>query len=102
MPGRSRAQQEMIEVISSVDEEWPITLLYLTRNGADIKIQAGSSRNRKEQQVTLAAMYLIFLEEHLSGDLYEVAEAVAETAKEIRDDDQTGEIHWGGSFDDPE
>lgn len=42
---RSLAQQEMIDVISSVGEEWPMALLYLTHDGANIKIQAGRSEN---------------------------------------------------------
>lgn len=102
MTRRSQAQAEMVEVINSVDEEWPLTLLYLTPNGADIKIQAGSSANRKEEQRTLAALYLLFLEEHSEGDLYEVAEEVAETAETLREDDNTGEVHRGGDFDDPD
>jgi len=97
---RSRAQQEMIDVIASVDEEWPLALLYLTRDGANIKIQAGGERNRKERQLTMAAMYLLFLEENLSGDLHEVAEEAADVAKRLRDDDNVGEVHRGGSFDD--
>lgn len=100
MPGRSRAQQEMIEVIDSVDEHWPITLLYLTQNGANMKIQAGRSEHRHEEQLTLAAMYLLFLEENMQGDLYDVAESVAGVAEELRDDEGTGEIHMGGKLDD--
>ena len=102
MSGRSRAQQEMIDVISAVDRNWPITLLYLTRNGANMKVQAGRSRNRREEQLTLAAMYLLFLEENRKGDLYEVAEEIATVAEQLRDDDSTGEIHMGGRLDDDE
>ena len=102
MPGRSRAQQEMIEVISSVDAQWPITLLYLTPNGANMKIQAGRSSERTEQQLTLAAMYLLFLEENMAGDLEEVAQEVADVAETLRDDDDTGEVHLGGKLDDDE
>lgn len=102
MPGRSRAQQEMIEIIDSVDETRPLTLLYLTRNGADMKIQAGRSGNRTGQQLTMAAMYLLFLEGQLSGDLHEVAEEVAGVAEEMRDDDDIVKVHWGGELDEPE
>ncbi|PSP27183.1 hypothetical protein BRC65_07255 [Halobacteriales archaeon QH_2_65_14] len=99
MARRSQAQQEMIDVINSVGEEWPMALLYLTRNGANIKVQAGRQANRKERQLTMAAMYLLFLEENLSGDLHEVATEVADVAGELRDDDNVGEVHRGGSFD---
>ena len=92
----------MIDVITSVGGEWPLALLYLTPNGANIKIQAGRSDSRREEQLTMAAMYLLFLEENLSGDLYEVAEEVAEVAEEIRDDDSVGEVHRGGPFGDPD
>lgn len=102
MTRRSQAQAEMVEVINSVDEEWPLTLLYLTPNGADMKIQAGSSANREEEQRTLAALYLLFLEEHLEGDLYDIAEEVAETAETLRDDEHTGEVHRGGDFGNPD
>lgn len=102
MSRRSKAQQDMIEVIDSVDPEWPLTLLYLTPNGADMKLQAGNADNREEEQRTLAALYLLFLEEHLEGDLYDVAEEVAETAEQLRDDDSTGELHRGGSLKDSE
>jgi len=102
MTGQSRAQQEMIDVISSIDEEWPIALLYLTQNGANIKVQTGRTGNRKERQLTMAAMYLLFLEENLSGDLYDVAEEIADVADELRDDDNVGEVHRGGSFDESE
>ena len=102
MPERSRAQQEMIEVISSVDRDWPITLLYLTRNGVDMKVQAGRSGNRTEEQLTLAAVYLLFLEENLSGDIHEVADEVVTVAERLRDDDHTGEIHMGGTLGDDE
>lgn len=102
MTRRSQAQAEMVEVINSVDEDWPLTLLYLTPNGADVKIQAGSSANREEEQLTLAALYLLFLEEHLDGDLYEVAEEVAQTAEDLREDDNTGEVHRGGEFGSPD
>lgn len=95
---RSRAQQEMIDVIASVGEEWPLALLYLTRDGANIKIQAGRDENRKERQLTMAAMYLLFLEENLRGDLYDVAEEVADVADQLRGDDNVGELHRGGSF----
>lgn len=100
MTGQSRAQQEMMDVISSVNAEHPLALLYLTHNGANIKVQAGRGQNRKEQQLTMAAMYLLFLEDHMSGDIHEVAEQVADVAEEIREDDHTGEIHRGGSLDD--
>jgi hypothetical protein len=99
MAGHSRAQQEMIEVIRSVSERRPLSLLYLTQNGANIKIQTGTSDNRREEQLTMAAMYLLFLEESLSGDLQEVATEIAEVAEKIRDDDGVGEVHRGGSFD---
>lgn len=92
----------MIDVINSVGEEWPMALLYLTHDGANIKIQAGGSENRKRRQLTMAAMYLLFLEEHLSGDLHDVAGEVADVAEEIRDDENVGELHRGGSFDDPD
>jgi hypothetical protein len=46
--------------------------------------------------------YLLFLEENLSGDLYDVAEEIADVADELRDDDNVGELHRGGSFDDSE
>lgn len=95
---RTRAQQEMIETIDSAEAERPMTLLYLTRNGADMKIQAGRSDDRTNQQLTIAATYLLFLEEQMSGDLREIATEVAE---EMRDDD-IGEVHWDGSLDDPE
>jgi len=100
MTGHSRAQREMIDVISSVSSDHPLALLYLTHNGANIKIQAGRSANRREEQLTMAAMYLLFLEEHVPGDLHDVAEEVATVAEEIREDDRTGEIHRGGSLDD--
>lgn len=96
----SRATQEMIEVISSMDESWPVTLLYLTPNGADVKIQAGRSQNREEQQLMLAAMYLLFLEAQLSGDLTEVAAEVTQVAEDLRDDEEVFELQWGGSLDD--
>ena len=99
MAGESRAQQEMLDVIRSVGRQRPLALLYLTRNGANIKLQTGNSENRRRQQLTMAAMYLLFLEENLSGDLQEVAAEVAEVAEEIRDDDGVGEVHRGGSFD---
>lgn len=100
MTGRSRAQEEMIDVIASVDPGRPMTLLYLTRNGADMKLQAGRSGNRTNQQLTMAATYLLFLEEQLDGDLDEVAAQAADVAAEMRDDDDIGEVHWGGSLDD--
>lgn len=90
----------MIDVISSIGEEWPITLLYLAQGGADMKIKTGRSNDREEQQLTLAAMYLLFLEGQLDGDLYEVAERVAGVAEEMRDHDDITEFHWGGSLDD--
>lgn len=99
MAGHSRAQQEMIDVITSMDERRPLSLLYLTRNGANIKIQTGSSDNRREEQLTMAAMYLLFLEENLGGDLQAVATEVAEVAEELRGDEGVGEVHRGGSFD---
>ena len=89
----------MIDVITSVDDEWPLALLYLTNNGANIKLRAGRAENRKQRQLTMAATYLLFLEENLSGDLQEVAEEVTEVAEEMRDDDNVGEIHRGGPFD---
>jgi len=46
--------------------------------------------------------YLLFLEKNLSGDLYDVAEEIADVADELRDDDNVGELHRGGSFDDSE
>ena len=100
MAGRTRAQDEMIDVINSVNRDWPVTLLYLTPNGANMKIQAGRSDNRREEQLTLAAMYMLFLEEHLEGDLHEVAEEAAAVAEEMRGDDSTGELHRGGSLED--
>ena len=100
MAGRSRAQDEMIEVINSVNRDWPVTLLYLTPNGANMKIQAGQSDNRREEQLTLAAMYLLFLEEQVEGDLDEIAQEAAAVAEEMRDDDETGELHRGGSLTD--
>lgn len=99
MTGQSRAQQEMLEVIRSVGAQRPLALLYLTRNGANIKVQTGSSDSRREEQLTMAAMYLLFLEENLSGDLQEVATEVAAVAGQLRDDDGVGEVHRGGSFD---
>lgn len=92
----------MMEVIASVDETRPLTLLYLTRNGADMKVQAGRGDDRTDQQLTMAATYLLFLEEQTSGDLQEVASEVASRAAEMREDDGVGEIHRGGSLDDPE
>jgi hypothetical protein len=89
----------MIDVITSVGDEWPMALLYLTHNGANIKIQSGRSGNRKDRQLTMAAMYLLFLEENIDGDLTEVAQEVADVAQKIRDDDDVGELHFGGSFD---
>jgi hypothetical protein len=99
MTSESRAQQEMLDVIRSVGTRQPLALLYLTHNGANIKLQTGDSDNRRREQLTMAAMYLLFLEENLSGDLQEVAAEVAEVAEEIRDDDGVGEVHRGGSFD---
>jgi hypothetical protein len=99
MSGHSRAQQEMIDVITSVGEEWPLALLYLTPNGANIKLQTGRSDNRREEQFTLAAMYLLFLEENMDGDLEAVSTEVAEVAEELRDADGVGEVHRGGEFD---
>lgn len=100
MTGRSRAQQEMIEAIDAAEAERPMTLLYLTRNGANMKIQAGPPGSRVDQQLTMAATYLLFLEEQLEGDLEAVADRVATTAAEMRDDDDIGEVHWGGDLDD--
>lgn len=100
MTGPSRAQREMIDVISSVGKQWPITLLYLTPTGADMKIQAGRTDNTREEQLTLAAMYLLFLEEQLDGDLETVSDEVVEVAETLRDDDNVGELHRGGSLDD--
>jgi len=99
MAGESRAQQEMLDVIRSVGTQHPLALLYLTHNGANIKLQTGDSDNRRREQLTMAAMYLLFLEENLSGGLQEVATEVAEVAEEIRNDDGVGEVHRGGSFD---
>jgi len=99
MTGESRAQQEMLDVIRSVGTQHPLALLYLTRNGANIKLQTGDSDNRRREQLTMAAMYLLFLEENLGSDLQEVATEVAEVAEEIRNDDGVGEVHRGGSFD---
>lgn len=94
---RSRAQKEMIRVINSLDHTWPITLLYLTENGADMKLQTGNASNRKEEQLTMAALYLMFLEENIcDGDLRAVADEVAETAETLRDDEFTGEFHTEG------
>lgn len=90
----------MMDVISSAGTEWPMALLYLTRDGANIKIQAGRAENRKQRQLTMAAMYLLFLEENMSGDLSDVAAEIADVAEEIRDDDNVGEIHRGEPFDD--
>ena len=39
MTGGTRAQQEMIDAITSAGEDWPLTLLYLTPNGANIKLK---------------------------------------------------------------
>jgi len=89
----------MIEAIRTVGNDWPMALLYLTREGADIKIQAGQSDNHKEEQFTLAAMYLLFLEENTSGDLYEVAEEAASVAEQMRETEGVGEVHRGGSID---
>lgn len=89
----------MIDVITSVSEDRPMALLYLARNGANIKIQAGRSEKRRDRQLTMAAMYLLFLEENLEGDLYDVAEEVADVAAEMRDDDSVGEVHRGDPFD---
>lgn len=102
MTERSRAQQEMLDVIHSVDPDWPLALLSLTQNGANIKIQAGSSANRTEEQLMMAAMYLLFLEENMDGDLHEVAEEIADTATEIRDHENVGEVYRGGSLDESE
>ena len=99
MTANSRAQREMIDVISSVDEEWPMALLYLTDNGANIKLRAGRAENRKQRQLTMAAIYLLFLEENLSGDLHEVAEEVADVAEEMRNNDHVGEVRRGDPFD---
>jgi hypothetical protein len=65
-----------------------------------MKIQAGRSGDRTNQQLTMAATYLLFLEEQTSGDLREVATEVAAVAEEMRDDDDIGEVHWGGDLDD--
>jgi len=99
MTGKSRAQQEMMEAISAVGNDSPMALLYLTRDGADIKIQAGRSDNHKNEQFTLAAMYLLFLEENTSGDLYEVAQEAASVAEQMRETEGVGELHRGGSLD---
>ena len=96
---KSRAQQEMIDVITSAGEDWPLALLYLSPNGANIKLKAGGAENRKQRQLTMAAVYLLFLEENLSGDLHEVAEEVADVAEEMRDNDHVGEVHRGDPFD---
>ena len=102
MTGGSRAQQEMIDVITSAGEDWPLTLLYLTPNGANIKLKAGRERNRKQRQLTMAAVYLLFLEENMDGGLHDVAAETADVAERMRDDDQVGEIHRGDPFDDEE
>jgi hypothetical protein len=47
----------------------------------------------------MAAIYLLFLEENMSGDLHDVAEEVADIAEEMRDDDHVGEVHRGDPFD---
>lgn len=47
----------------------------------------------------MAAMYLLFLEENLSGNLQEVATAVTGVAKQIRDGEGVGEVHRGELFD---
>ena len=99
MTGGTRAQQEMIDAITSAGEDWPLTLLYLTPNGANIKLKAGREGSRKQRQLTMAAIYLLFLEENLSGDLHEVAEEVADVAEEMRDNDHVGEVHRGDPFD---
>ena len=90
----------MIEAIEAAEAERPMTLLYLTRNGTDMKIQAGPAGSRVNQQLTMAATYLLFLEEQLEGDLQAVADRIAATAAEMRDDDDIGEVHWGGDLDD--
>ena len=100
MTGGSRAQQEMIDVITSAGEDWPLALLYLSPNGANIKLKAGREGNRKQRQLTMAAIYLLFLEENMSGDLHEVAAEAADLAEQMRDDDQVGEVHRGDPFDD--
>lgn len=89
----------MIDAIAAADESQPLALLYLTREGANMKIQAGPSGSRHSQQLTMAATYLLFLEEQLEGDLGTVADRVAATAREMREDDDIGEAHWGGSLD---
>lgn len=99
MPGRSRAQQEMIDAITAADESQPLALLYLTHEGANMKLQAGPAGSRVDQQLTMAATYLLFLEDQLEGDLEEVADRVASTAAEMRDDEDIGEAHWGGDLD---
>jgi len=98
MPAPSAVKQDMIDTITSIDETWPITLLYLAPNGADMKIQAGRDDNRVDQQLTLAALYLLFLEEQLDGDLREIADRVAAVAERMRADDDIGELHWGGTL----
>ncbi len=68
----------MIDVITSVVEDWPLALLYLTPNGANIKLKAGRSENRKQRQLKMAAVYLLFLEENMSGDLHNIAAEAAD------------------------
>jgi hypothetical protein len=100
MTGDPRAQREMIDVITSAGEDWPLALLYLTPNGANIKLKAGRSENRKQRQLTMAATYLLFLEENMGGDLHDVAAEAADLAEQMRDDDHVGEVHRGDPFDD--
>lgn len=89
----------MIDTIAAADDAQPLALLYLTREGANVKIQAGPPGSRVDQQLTMAATYLLFLEEQLEGDLQTVADRVATTAAEMRDDEDIGEAHWGGDLD---
>jgi len=100
MTGGTRAQREMIDAITSAGEDWPLTLLYLTPNGANIKLKAGREGDRRQRQLTMAATYLLFLEENMDGDLHEVATEAADVAEQMRDDDQVGEVHRGDPFDD--
>jgi hypothetical protein len=73
----------MIDAIAAADESQPLTLLSLIREGANMKIQVGRSQqgSRINRQLTMAATYLLFLEEQLDSDLQEVADRVAATRR---------------------
>jgi hypothetical protein len=47
----------------------------------------------------MAAIYLLFLEENMSGDLHDIAAEAADVAEQMRDDDNVGEVHRGDPFD---